>query len=316
MKTLKLAHARPQYVAIVATIIGLDLVTLDARGQELTDSIAIAFKEQGDKAIDAGDYASAVVAYEKGDRIEHHPIFDFNRARALQGAGRMAEALDVIERFDREAPAELKAKVTAYDGFLAQLRRSVATLVLQGDKRHARVSIKGRDLGTMVPDKAIHCDAGSFVLQVESEGFRTISKRITISAGETQTIDLIWQRIDDQAKFNVNATVPGAHVWIDGQHVGQTPIELKLDPGRHRLRLEHPDASSLQTEIVVVARESRQTTFEMSRPAPLWTRWWFWTGTAAVATGLVITGIALSTSKSPRQGDIAPGVVSGPLTAP
>jgi hypothetical protein len=305
-----------RYLVGSVMMLGLNLVTPRANAQELTDSMAVSFKEEGDKEIDTGNYTAAVEAYEKGDRIQHHPIFDFNRARALQGAGRMAEALDALERFDREAPTDLRAKVPGFDELLAQLRRSVAGLILTGERRSARVSINGRDSGKLVPGNTIRCDAGSFELKVEAEGFRSISKRITITAGETQTVELKWQPIDHRAKIRLSASVPGAAVWIDGRPLGQTPIELKLEPGRHRLRLEHPDTLPLQTEIVVAARESRETALEMPRPAPFWTRWWFWTGAAAVAAGLVVTGIALSTSKSPREGDIAPGVVSGPLTAP
>jgi len=302
---------------VVGAIIAFDvcLVATHAKAQELTDSIAISLKEQGDREIDAGNFAAAIEVYERGDRIQHHPIFDFNRARALQGVGRFAEALEAIEHFDRESSAELREKVPEYAAFLRQLRKSVANLILTGERRDARVSLNGRDRGKLEVDKTVRCDPGSFKLAVESEGYLPISKELTVAAGETRTVELKWQRVDERATIRLNASIPGASAWVDGHLVGQTPVELKLEVGRHRVRLEHPDAQPLQTEIVVSARESRETTLEMPRATPIWSRWWFWTGTAAVATGLVITGIALSTSKPSMRGDIAPGVVSGPLTA-
>lgn len=315
MKLIRFARGSTCYFFGAAIALGIGGATWVADAQELTDSIAASFKAQGDREIDAGNYAAAVDSYDKGDRIQHHPVFDFNRARALQGASRNAEALDAIERFDREATTELKEKVPGYDEFVAQLRRSVAGVILVGAPHEARVSINGRDRGKLEVGKTIRCDSGSLQLRVEAEGYRTVSKRIPLSAGETRTVELKWERIDDRASIRLNASVPGAQVWVDERLMGQTPIELKLEPGKHRLRLEHQDALPLQTQIVVAARESREVTLQMPQPGKLWSKWWFWTGTAALATGLVIAGIALSTSKSPKEGDIAPGVVSGPLTA-
>jgi hypothetical protein len=191
----------------------------------------------------------------------------------------------------------------------------VAGLILLGAQPDARVRINGRDLGKLQTGKAIRCDSGSLKLKIEAEGYRTISKRISISAGETRTVELNWERIDDRARIRLNASVPGTQVWVDERLVGQTSIELRLEPGKHLLRLDPPDTLPLRPQIVVVARESRETTLEMPRPARFWSTWWFWTGTEAVAAGLVIASVALSTSKSPKEGDIPPGVVSGPLTA-
>ncbi len=303
---------------VACTMLALELTLLPfaVEAQGLTDSIAASFKEQGDRAIDAGDYVAAVEAYDKGNRISHHPVFDFNLARALQGVGRMAEALDLLERFDREASPELRAQVSGYDELFAQLRRSVAELILEGERRDARVRVNGRDFGNLEPGKRIRCDAGSLELLVQAEGYQSISRRVAITVGETRTVQLKWVHIDDRARIRLSASTSATRVWVDEHFVGQTPIELKLTPGKHRLRLEHPDSLPLQTEIVTASRESREITLDMPRPAPIWSRWWFWTGAAAVATGLVIAGIALSTSKSARPGDIEPRVVSGPLVAP
>jgi hypothetical protein len=294
-------------------VVNLILFSVRVEAQELTDSIALAYKEQGDRAIDSGDYAAAAIAYEKGNQVQHHPVFDFNRARALQGMGRMAEALEVIERFDREASPELRSKIPGYGELLSQLRNSVGELILEGKPIDATITINGQARGKFVPSKPVRCDVGFVELLVKADGYQPISQRVAITAGEAHTVRISWLRVDDRAKVRLIASIPATRVWVDDKLIGQTPIELKLTPGKHRLRLEHPDGLPLQTEILTLARESREIRLEMARPSPIWTRWWFWAGAATVATGIIVTGIALSTTKSPRSGDIEPGVISGPL---
>jgi hypothetical protein len=293
--------------------VNLMLSSVDVAAQELTDSIALGYKEQGDRAMESGDYATAAVAYEKGNQVQHHPVFDFNRARSLQGMGRMAEALEVIERFDREASPELRSKVPGYEELLSQLRNNVGELILDGKRVDAIVTINGQTRGQFVPGKPVKCDVGIVELLVKADGYQPISQRVTITAGEAHTVRISWRRVDERAKIRLTTSFPATRVWVDNKLIGQTPIELKLSPGKHRLRLEHPDALPLQTEILTFAHESREINLEMARPSPLWTRWWLWAGAATLATGIIVTGIVLSTTKSPRSGDIEPGVVSGPL---
>lgn len=284
--------------------------------QALSDSMAISFKERGDRAMDEGDYAAAAEAYRQGDQIQHHPTFDFNLARALQGQARFAEALDSLERFGREASPELLARVPGLDALMTQLRSNVGELILEGAPKAAKVRGNTRDLGEFVPGKRIRCNQGPLQLSITSEGYVPISRRVVITANEPTRLKISWVRVDDRATIRIAASVPAARLSIDGRPMGQTPFETKLVAGAHRLRLEHPDYASLETDIVLRARESRQVNLEMPRHAPLWSKWWFWTSAAAVAAGLVIGGVALSTSKSATPGDIQPGIVSAPLVVP
>jgi serine/threonine-protein kinase len=48
---------------------------------------------------------------------------------------------------------------------------------------------------------------------------------------------------------------PSAILHVDGQQMGPTPIEVRLSPGSHRVRLEHPDLGTLDREIRLSADE-------------------------------------------------------------
>ncbi|HEY5960270.1 MAG TPA: PEGA domain-containing protein [Polyangiaceae bacterium] len=284
-----------------------------ALAEELTDALAISFKDEGDRAVDEGNYAKAVRAYTKGDRIQHHPSFDFNLARALQGLGRLAEALDYLERFDQGAPADLRANVPGLDELMAQLRRSVGIVIFEGAPRTATVTANGRYLGAFAPGKPMRSDLGTVELRVEADGYEPIVSHAQVSADHAVTVRLDWVPVDNRATLTIVSSVPATQVSVDGRRVGQTPVEVKVAAGRHRLLLEHPDHPSLETGVVARVRESRRLTLEMPGHPALWTRWWFWTGATAVVTGIIVTSVALSTSKSPHPGDIEPGVVSSDL---
>ena len=43
------------------------------------------------------------------------------------------------------------------------------------------------------------------------------------------------------APVHIDSSPAGAHVGIDGASSGQTPLDVRLSPGRHQLSLQHPD---------------------------------------------------------------------------
>jgi serine/threonine-protein kinase len=51
--------------------------------------------------------------------------------------------------------------------------------------------------------------------------------------------------------------MPGARILIDGHPAGQSPRELRLPPGAHRIQLTHPTAGSAEEVLEVVAGERR-----------------------------------------------------------
>jgi serine/threonine-protein kinase len=51
--------------------------------------------------------------------------------------------------------------------------------------------------------------------------------------------------------------MPGARIMIDGHPAGQSPRELRLPPGAHRIQLTHPTAGSAEETLEVVAGERK-----------------------------------------------------------
>ncbi len=107
--------------------------------------------------------------------------------------------------------------------------------------------------------------------------------------------------------------VPGATVILDGNPIGQTPLMgplAGLQVGVHKLAVERPGFSPFEedvpvryektTQVVVRQRavtEAARRELERKEPRkPIYARWYFWTGIAAVAVGAAV-GIGFAIPK-------------------
>jgi hypothetical protein len=61
----------------------------------------------------------------------------------------------------------------------------------------------------------------------------------------------------DGAPVHIDTSPAGAQVRIDGSGAGKTPLDVRLEPGQHVLRLQHPDA--LDDERIVQIAETGAT---------------------------------------------------------
>jgi hypothetical protein len=281
--------------------------------QEDGDVLAVTLKEQGDRALGKGDFGAALDSYDRANAVRHQAAIDFNRARALQGLMRHAEALDALECFEREASPELRARVPGLSEMMNELRAHVGELTFLGPARTARLTVNGRSLGNLKLEAPYRVDSGNVAIRVEADGFVPINRTIFLSPKAEGSVNLVWRRVELNGAITFKATVAAAVLYVDDEKRGHTPIELSLAPGRHRVKLTHPDYDPLSSEITVVAKERREVTLALQEKPPIWTKWWLWTGAAVIVAGAVVTGIVLTREKSPTEGDIEPGIVSAPL---
>ncbi|MGC4065294.1 MAG: PEGA domain-containing protein [Polyangiaceae bacterium] len=226
---------------------------------------------------------------------------------------RHAEALDALECFEREASPELLARVPGLSDMKSALSAHVGQVIFVGEKHSARLSVNGRPLGNLKLETPYRVDSGNVAIRVEAEGFVTIEQTVFLAPQTDETVSLLWKRVELSGTITFKATVPAAVLYVDDEKRGQTPIELSLAPGRHSVKLTHPDYDPLDSEINVVAKERREVTLALHEKPPIWAKWWFWTGAAVIVAGAVATGIVLNSEKSPKAGDIEPGIVSAPL---
>jgi hypothetical protein len=150
---------------------------------------------------------------------------------------------------------------------------TAAVLSVTSDVSDAQVFVNGRQVGT-APLRDLEVPPGSVEISVRKAGFKEDKQRLTLLAGKDYPV---------QVKFN-----PGA---LTAVAVSDRPVETDLTPGPTH-------ASTVDTGI---------TTAPTVADAPIYQRWYFWAGVAAVvvAAGVgVAVGVNASQTQKLQEGNI------------
>jgi hypothetical protein len=201
---------------------------------------------------------------------------------------------------------------------LAASKGDVSIKLPQG-LANAMVSIDGKDVGTApLPPQTL--TVGEHTIKVKRLGYADFVKKVTVVGGKS--VDLEARLTPVTAVLSVTSDVADAQVFINGRLVGTAPItdlELPAGPVEVSVRKEGfvPDKQKLTLvagkdyPVVVKFNAGATTTLAASdRPVdpvltptdpttsvttstvetPLYQRWYFWAGIAAVA---VVTTVVL-----------------------
>jgi hypothetical protein len=270
-------------------------------------------KAEGDAAFDAFQYGDALRAYEAAYDASHDPALLFNRGRALQALGRYPDALEMFERFDKEAPPALRAKVPGLAKLIDDVRARVATLKVTCNVEGAQVLAADRVLGETGTLGEVRLNAGTTVVKITREGYFPVKRDVVLKGGALTTVDV---KLLPRATSGVLAVVverAAARVTIDGKFEGNAPLELVLPAGTHDVAVSSPGYEPLSSKAVVKADGRADVRLTMHATPSVFSRWWFWTGVGAVVVTGVAVGVALSTNRSPGDGDFSPGRATAPL---
>lgn len=269
-------------------------------------------KTSADEAMDNLRYAEALDGYQQAYGLSHDPRFLYNMGRALGALGRYPEAVDRLERFRMDAPADLRAKVPNLEQLITDFKKHVATLNVRTNVQGARVLVRDKAVGT-APVSELKLNSGHAIVEVSADDYETQKKEVDLPDGGSLELSFDLVKAANLGILVVHATPAASSTLIDGKGMGGTPLEASLAPGRHQLVLTRDGYRDLATSAVVERGRRKELDLTLEKTPSIVTRWWFWTIVAvAVASGVVITYAAL-TERAPDSGDIPPGQVRAPL---
>jgi hypothetical protein len=279
---------------------------------DATDERARDLKGRGDDAMLAFRYEDALSAYRESYGLVKNPALLYNQGRAQQALGDWAAALEFYERFDAQAPADLKAKVPRLAGLIVEARQRVATLTVNSNVAGAQVILGDRIVGTTPLQGPIKTNARKVVLRLTSDKHVPFKKELDLKGGAVASVDVELLPKETSGVLVISSNVL-ARATVDGKVIGQTPAELAARAGTHDLRLESSGYETRETSVVLAAGQSREVKMTLERTPPITAKWWFWTGIGVIVLGGVATYVVLTTERDADSGSIAPGRVSGPL---
>jgi hypothetical protein len=275
---------------------------------------AAALKKRGDAAMDALHYDEAIDDYTQAYAASPDPALLYNRGRVHQARGEWPAALADIEKFAHDASPDLRQRVPKLDELLAEVRGHVATVTLTSNVDGARVLVRKTQVGTTPIPGPLQLDAGPAIVEVLAEGFFDWRRELELKGGATTVLVAQLGTKSTSGVLRVSAQTPGSRVRIDDAPVSGAPAEAVVLAGVHRVVVHADGYDDKETNVVVVAGESKDVTLEPEKRPPLTSKWWFWTGIGVVVAAGAVTTYALLTSKPADTGDhFQPGQVSAPL---
>lgn len=146
-------------------------------------------KWQGDRLLGDLKYKEALAAYEKSYALSPNPAVLYNKGRCFEALEQIPEAVQAYERFLKDAPPELSARVPGLAQLIVTLRKTIAGLVVTSNVRGARIVFRDRVLGTTPLVKPIELKEGEGILEVYADAYESSRKSISLIGGEVKIID-------------------------------------------------------------------------------------------------------------------------------
>ncbi len=282
-----------------------------AKAPKVESREATKLKKDADVLMDQDRYVDALALYAKAYEITSDPALLYNQGRAFEAMGDYPDALDKLEKFDREASAALHAKVPGLRDLLVDLRGRITTLVVTTNAPGARLLVREKAAGTIQKELKLRTRAGAATVEVVAEGFAPFKKDLDLVGGATVKVDAQLQPKKVDALVIVK-TRPSADIAIDGKPIGRSPLELRLPAGAHVLLAESEGKDPQKISMTLALGDRREIDLDLKARPGVTSRWWFWTGVAVVVAGAVAGTIALTTERSADAGTFGAGTVAGP----
>jgi len=300
-----------RFLAVLVLVLQTLAVVVPAAAQD-TQGAAARLKTSADTAFDAKHFEEALALYDEAYAISPQPAILYDRGRALQYLARYPQALDQLERFDREATPELRAKVPGFDAVLDQVRHHVATVDLQCAVPGARVLVGSVSVGTTPLPGPLRVTAGRQRIEVLAEGYYPFHRDLDLPGATVTNITAPLESKDHHGLLVVRSAIEGTSIFIDGAAIGFTPTEAALLEGAHGVRASHPGFDDASTQIVLRAGQEKDLTLDPRKKPSILSRWWFWTavGVVLAGTAAALTIYAFTTEQAPPNGNFSPGTAS------
>ncbi len=160
-------------------------------------------KEDAERHFKAGvslqkveDFEAAIAAFESSLRLHPSKGALFNLANCLRATHRYGEALETLQRLDREYGEVLDDPMrAAVDRQLQELRNLSASLVVQVDRAGAEVRVDGKLIGLTPLTEELQLSPGGHDIEVRLEGFEPAKVQVELVSREKTTKKIALKKI-------------------------------------------------------------------------------------------------------------------------
>jgi len=115
------------------------------------------------------------------------------------------------------------------------LERLPGGLVVKSTPAGAAVVVDGQERGG-TPLGRLELPEGEHGVRVALAGHRPVERQVVLRAGEETVVTVRLERM--AGRLSLTSEPPGAEVLLDGEAVGETPLDLAVPPGRHEVQMD------------------------------------------------------------------------------
>jgi len=255
-------YERPMGTRVAGAVIcACLLVTGAAAAQPVPVGGTMTPKEQakewfarGLERYERGAYEDAIAAYERAFASYPLAVMTFNIALCYQQLGRPVEAAAAMEKV-LAAPGKLRPeRIEQAKAVLAAQRRLVAELAVSCNVEGASLQLDGRQVGTSPLAEPIRVAEGTVVLQATKEGYRPGYVSLLAPGGQQVPVVIELEEASKRlGQLEVEAKLPGADIYVDGQLVARTPLRstIPVTPGAHEIVMKRNGYQTVRETIGV-----------------------------------------------------------------
>jgi hypothetical protein len=139
-----------------------------------------------------------------------------------------------------------------------QLRVVRASVLLVSVPEGAVIRRGDTVLGTT--PKRVTLGLGQHTFDIRKKGYVPVKRLVKVDSPNNLKVDVV---LVQQAKLLIKSQPSRSTVYVDGQAVGATPVELYVAPGKHQLALTAPGRKRIERDIAVKAGQTLESAFSL-----------------------------------------------------
>lgn len=278
----------------LALAAAIALIAPAARTQDATAEARTLF-EAGIHQFEDNRYAEAVASFDRSLALRESPAVLYNLGLALRGTGSYRRAISVFERFLMLAQPQDAQRRDA-QAIVNELHDALAVVELTVRGGASEVRIDGVRSPNTDGTMTLMLDPGAHAVEAQREGYRLQRRALSLTSGAHETVVLDASDDPLPAMLRVDCDDPDAEILLDGEPFGRGVQARPVTAGDHEITVRTRDHEAHRRRVHVEPGSAPRVSFALlarSSSGSVLTRWWFWTGAAAVAAGLVVGAVLL-----------------------
>lgn len=281
---------------------------------ESLSGMAKAEYEAGRILYQDGDFASALVKFERANELSKDDRLLWNIAVCEKNLRHYARVLTILDQYlalssdlltdkDRSDAAALQEAVKGF----------VSKITFKVNEPGADVFVDDKRIGTTPLAEGVLVEVGTRTFRVEKPGYVPFTSTQSIaSAGDLEiTAHLVLEV--HEGRLLVEASTNDA-IFVDGKRVGARRWEGPLKSGPHTVRVTATDMIAFQSEVVIEDDKTRRIPVSLQPLESGGVSPWVFVvgGGVLLAAGAVVGGILLAQPGDPATtpGTIQPGTIA------